>query len=180
MKHLFSLGNSVSIFFIALLLLSIVVVLSFDKNATSPYVSSSDIPKIELHNSIAYQINTEQLSIKISAKTAKQFEKFDEFYDVMLERKDNNVIDKITAPLAIKKDNAVFFEQGVNDVRDGYNLYSTQAVYYIDKNIIDGKNRFEIKGESQYVVGDNLYYDVKNGITKASNIKAILNTQKKK
>ena len=129
MKNLFNIGNSVSLFIAFLLFLGIVVIFSFDKNAVSPYVNPGDIPKIELNNFTIYQIDNENLLTKMHAQNAKQFEKFEEFSDVVLERLNNNIIDTITTKKAIKKDDAIFFDEGVNDNRDGYDLYSTKGIY---------------------------------------------------
>ena len=178
MKNLLNIGNSVSLFFTFLLLLSIVVIFSFDKNAVTPYVSPGDIPKIELNNFTIYQISSENLLTRLYAQNAKQFDKFEEFSDVVLERLNNNIIDTITTKSAIKKDNAIFFDNGVNDNRDGYNLYSKKGVYHIDKNTLEGKGFFSINGNFQDIKGDDIYYDANTGLISAKNINAKLNVKK--
>ncbi|RAX54676.1 hypothetical protein CCY99_02620 [Helicobacter sp. 16-1353] len=180
MKNFLNVGNSVSFFFLFLLILSVIIIFSFDKNVVSPYVSPGDIPKIELNNFTIYQVNNKNLLMKLNARNAKQFDKFEEFYDVLLERLSNNILDTITAPTALKKGDSIFFDNGVNDVRDGYNIYTTKGVYRIDKNIMEGDGFFSIKGNFQDIKGDNIYYDAKNGITKAENIEAKLTPQRKK
>lgn len=180
MKNFLNVGNSVSLFFVFLLILSVIIIFSFDKNIVTPYVSPGDIPKIELNNFTIYQINNENLLMKLYAKNAKQFDKFDEFSDVLLERLNNNIIDKITAPIAIRKDNIIFFDQGVNDFRDGYDIYTTKGIYHIDKNIMEGEGSFSIKGNFQNIIGEDIYYDAEHGITKAKNIQAKLSTKKQR
>lgn len=174
MKNLLNIGNSVSVFFFFLLILSIIIIFLFDKNIISPYVSPIDIPKVELNNFTIYQINTENLLIKLNAKNAKQFDKFEELNDVVLERQNVGVLDTITAPLAIKKDDMIIFDEGVHYLRLGYDLYSTKGVYYITDNIMEGEGNFFIKGNFQNIIGNNIYYDAKNGITKADNVNAKL------
>lgn len=178
MKSLLNIGNSVSLFFALLLFFSIVVIFSFDKNAVIPYANHVDIPKIELNNFTIYQISNENLLTRLYAQNAKQFDKFEEFSNVTLERLNNNIIDKITTKSAIKKDNAIFFDDGVNDNRDGYDLYSTKGVYRIDKNILEGNGFFSISGNFQDIKGDDIYYDANTGLVSAKNINAKLNIKK--
>ena len=180
MKNLLNIGNSVSLFFIFLLFVSVVVIFSFDKNEVVPYMNPGDIPKIELNNFTIYQIDKDNLLTKLHARNAKQFEKFEEFSDVVLERLNNNIIDRLTTSNAIKKDNAIFFDEGVNNNRDGYDMYSTRAVYFIDRNTLEGSGFFRINGNFQDIKGDDVYYDGKTGVVFAKNIQAKLNITKAK
>lgn len=183
MKSLLNIGNSVSSFFVFLLFFSIVAIFSFDNSVQESYLNPVDIPKIEFNNFILYQLDNEKLLTKLQAKNAKQFDKFEEFNDVVLERMNNNIIDKITTSNAVKKDNVIFFDNGVNDVREGYDLYTTVGVYYINDNILDGNGSFYINGNFQDVRGEDIYYDANKGIITAKNINAKLkidNTNKGK
>lgn len=177
MKNLLNIGNSVSLFFVFLLFVSIVIIFSFDKDTVMPHVNVGDIPKIELNNFTIYQINNENLLTKLYARNAKQFDKFEEFSDVILERLNNDIIDKMATKSAIKKDNVIFFDDGVNNSRDGYDLYSTKGVYHIDKNILEGNGFFSINGNFQDIKGDNIYYDANTGLLSAKNINAKLNVK---
>ncbi|RDU64720.1 hypothetical protein [Helicobacter sp. MIT 14-3879] len=174
MRSLLNIGNSISLFFILLLISSIVIIFSFDKNVIYPYSNKNSIPKIEISNFIAYEIGSKSLISKLSGKNAKQFDDFEEITDVEFYRNDNNSFDVLKAHSAIKKDNIVYFNNGVNNKRNGYDLYSKVAIYHIDKKLLEGKDDFSIKSDFENVIGKNLYYDYKNGITKANNIKAIL------
>lgn len=180
MKTFLNAGNSISLFFAFLLILSVIIIFSFDRNVVSPYVSPGDVPKIELNDFTIYQITSKNLLMKLNATNAKQFDKYEEFRNVILERLTNNTLDMITAPIALKKGDTIFFEQGVMDSRDGYDLYTTKGVYRIDKNVMEGEGAFSIYGNSQDIIGDNIYYDAKNGITRGNNIYAKLTPNVKK
>ncbi len=179
MKNLFNIGNSVSFFFISLLVFSSIAVFLFDDDKERVYLNPIDLPKIEFNNFIIYHMNNENLITKMQAKNAKQFDKFEEFNDVVLERLNNNIIDKIVTSNAIKKDNVIFFNNGVNDFRDGYDLYTKSGVYYINDNILDGDGYFYINGNFQDIKGENVYYDANNGIVTANNIHAKLKIKNK-
>ena len=177
MKNLLNIGNSVSFFFIFLLIFSVIAIFSFDNNRTTSYLNPIDVPKIEFNNFTIYQINNENLLTKLQAKNAKQFDKFEEFNDVVLERLNKNIIDKIITSNAIKKEDAIFFNNGVNNFRDGYDLHTKSGVYYIDSNILDGNGDFYIKGNFQDIKGEDIYYDANKGIITAKNINAKLKVE---
>lgn len=178
MKSLFHIGNSVSLFFTALLLLSIIIIFSFDKNAISPYASPSSVPKIEVGDFIAYEIDDTSLLSKLIGSNAKQFDSFEEitnaeFYRKSSDSTNNSGFDVLKAPTAIRKDNIIYFDNGVHSQKNGYDMYSKIAVYNVNSKLLDGKEDFSIISEFDDIKGQNLYYDSINGIARANNIKAI-------
>lgn len=179
MKHLFSVGNNISLFFATLLFGSIATIFLFDKSSIAPYISPNDIPKIELNNFTIYQIDKDNLVVKLRAKNAKQFDKFEEFSDVTLERLSNEILDTITAPTAIRQKNIISFANGANNVRNGYNMFVENGFYDTDKNILNGKGFFNIKGDDNDIVGDDIYYNAQNATMRAKNINAIFTLQNK-
>lgn len=166
MKSLLNIGNSISAFFALLLCLSVAIVLSFDKEPISPYSGSNEMPKIELHNFTIYHIDKENLALRLDADNAKQFEGFEEFHDVILERS----AAKITAPLAVRRDNIITFPTGANHYRDGYDMFVADGFYDTDKRVLDGEGFFSIIGNERDLKGDNIYYNAKSGAIRADNV----------
>lgn len=174
MKNLFSIGNSVSIFFAALLFISIICIFLFDNDSIAPYQSKGDIPLIELNDFVAYEISKDEVKAKLSAKNAKRFAKYEELNEVVLDKTSQNINDKITAKKAIKRENIIYFDDGVQNIRDNYEIYSQKATYDIDSKLISGRDKFYIQSKFERIDGENIEYDAKSGVLKAKNVKAIL------
>lgn len=180
MKNLLNIGNSVTLFFILLLFASISAVFILSSSRISSYFNNQDIPKIELNNFTLYQINNENLIMRLNAKNAKQFDKFEEMSDLTLEQLNNNVLDKITAPSAIKNGDTIFFDNGVKNNREDYELFTKRGIYKINKNSFEGMDNFYIISQNENITGDNIFYDRKNGVIKASNVYAKINIKNNK
>ena len=185
MKNLFSIGNSVSLFFAGLLIFSVAIVFCFDTNRVAPHFSPNSMPKIEVNNFTAYEITADALISKLTAKNGKQFdianstkkgaknEQFEELSDITLERKGDS-FDMLKAKTAKRIGDEIFFDNGVSDVRDGYEMYSEVAHYDLKTRILQGKRNFYIKSKSEDIKGENVRYDAQNGVIKADKISAKL------
>lgn len=182
--NLINTGNSVSLFFLLLLIFSVAIVFSFETNRIPPQFSENSMPKIEINNFTAYEITSDALLSKLSAKNGKQFEvatksaksgakkeSFEELSDITLERKGES-FDLLKAQSAKRVGDEIFFDNGVSDLRDGYEMYSEVAHYDLKTRKLTGKEGFFIKSKSEDIKGENIRYDSQNGIIKADNIKA--------
>lgn len=182
--NLINTGNSVSLFFLSLLIFSIVIVFSFEAKATPPPFSHNSIPKIEINNFTAYEITSDLLLSKLTAQNGKQFEiapkngdknakkeSFEELSEVTLERNGES-FDLLKAPHARRVGDIVYFDNGVSDLRDGYEMYSEVAHYNFKSRKLVGKEGFYIKSQSEDIKGENIVYDAQNGTIKARNINA--------
>lgn len=182
--NLINTGNSVSLFFLLLLIFSVAIVFSFETNRTPPQFSENSMPKIEINNFTAYEITSDSLLSKLTAKNGKQFEvatksaksgakkeSFEELSDITLERKGES-FDLLKAQSAKRVGDEIFFDNGVSDLRDGYEMYSEMAHYDLKTRKLTGKEGFFIKSKSEDIKGENIRYDSQNGIIKADNIKA--------
>lgn len=181
--NLINTGNSVSLFFLLLLIFSVAIVFSFETNRTPPQFSENTMPKIEINNFTAYEITSDSLLSKLTAKNGKQFEvatkdakgakkeQFEELSDITLERKGES-FDLLKAQSAKRMGDEIFFDNGVSDVRDGYEMYSEVAHYDVKTRKLTGKEGFFIKSKSEDIKGENIRYDAQNGVIKAENIKA--------
>ena len=182
--NLINTGNSVSLFFLLLLIFSVAIVFSFETNRIPPQFSENFMPKIEINNFTAYEITSDSLLSKLTAKNGKQFEvatksaksgakkeSFEELSDITLERKGES-FDLLKAQSAKRVGDEIFFDNGVSDLRDGYEMYSEVAHYDLKTRKLTGKEGFFIKSKSEDIKGENIRYDSQNGIIKADNIKA--------
>lgn len=182
--NLINTGNSVSLFFAGLLCMSVVIVFCFDTNRTAPQFSPNTMPKIEINNFTAYEITQDSLISKLTAKNGKQFEitpkgnakdakkeQFEELSDITLEHKSES-FDTLKAPSAKRVGDEIFFDNGVSDVRDGYEMYSEVAHYDLKTRKLTGKNGFFIKSKSEDIRGENIRYDSLDGVIKAEKIHA--------
>lgn len=186
--NLINTGNSVSLFFLLLLIFSVAIVFSFETNRTPSQFSENSMPKIEINNFTAYEITSDSLLSKLTAKNGKQFEvatksakgansakkeSFEELNDITLERKGES-FDLLKAKSAKRMGDEIFFDNGVSDLRDGYEMYSEVAHYDLKTRKLTGKEGFFIKSKSEDIKGENIRYDSQNGVIKADNIKAII------
>lgn len=181
--NLINTGNSVSLFFLLLLVFSVAIVFSFETNRTPTQFSQNSMPKIEINNFTAYEITNDSLLSKLTAKNGKQFEvatksansaekeQFEELIDITLERKGES-FDLLKAKSAKRMGDEIFFDNGVSDLRDGYEMYSEVAHYDLKTRKLTGKESFFIKSKSEDIKGENIRYDSQNGVIKADNIKA--------
>lgn len=174
MKNSLNIGNSVSLFFIILLFVSIAIIFSFDKKVFSPYAYVSDVPKIEINNFTAYEINETTLLSKLIGSNAKQYDSFEEITNANFYRNSDDGFDTLQAPTAIRKDNIIYFDNGVNAQKNGYDIYSKIALYNVNEKILTGKGDFSIVSKFDNIKGKNLYYDFTNGIARANYINAVL------
>lgn len=180
LREKFSTANSVTIFFIALFIGSIFIVLSFSANYAPPPISTHKVPKIEIRNFTAYEIDDKALLTKLSAKQGKQFElsnkaTTEELSDVIVER-NSEAFDTLHAHKARKVGDNIYFDEGVKNVRDGYEIYSDIAIYDLQTKAIKGRDDFYIKSAFEDIKGKNISYE--NGFIKAQNIKAEIKLRK--
>lgn len=180
LREKFSTANSVTIFFIALFIGSIFIVLSFSANYAPPPISTHKMPKIEIRNFTAYEIDDKALLTKLSAKQGKQFElpnkaTTEELSDVIVER-NSEAFDTLHAHKARKAGDNIYFDEGVKNVRDGYEIYSDIAIYDLQTKAIKGRDDFYIKSAFEDIKGKNISYE--NGFIKAQNIKAEIKLRK--
>lgn len=177
----FNTANSVPIFFIALFVGSIAILLSFNVSYTPTHAPTQQMPKIELYNFTAYEIDDKALLTKLSAKNGKQFElpnksTIEELSDVLVER-NSEAFDTLQARKARKVGNDIYFDEGVKNVRDGYEIYSDIAIYNLQNKGIKGRDNFYIKSAFEDIKGKNISYE--NGFIKAQDIKAKIKLAKK-
>lgn len=178
MKHLLTIGNSITVFFSILLTSSILLIIFFNVDNGKVYYSDKQFPKIEINDFTLYQIDNKNLILQLNAVNAKQYDMFEEFSHIIMKRYVNNEIDTISAPNAIKKGNILFFNDGLGYDRGGYIFHTQEGVYSIDDGILKGNKSFSIKNEYQNILGNNIYYDSKKGLIKAYDIKAEFESKK--
>lgn len=171
---IFGIANSVSMFFIALLAVSIIIVPSFDVSHTPPRFTKSTMPKIEINNFTAFEVTQDALISKLTAKNGKQFENenkatIEELSDIVVER-NSDAFDTLSAKSARKIGDNIYFDNGVKNLRDGYEMYSRIATYNLQSKALNGKDDFYIKSKFEDIKGENISYE--SGIIKAQNITA--------
>lgn len=178
MKTLLTTGNSIVVFFSVLLVSSVLIIIFFNADSGGKYFNDERFPKIEINNFTLYQINNKNLVLQLQASNAKQYDMFEEFNEITMRRYVNGDIDTIFAPSAIKKDNVLFFNDGLENSRAGYVFHTQEGIYYVDDNILQGNKSFSMNGEYQMILGNNIYYDAKNGLIRANDIQAKFKSNK--
>lgn len=178
----FTVANSVSLFFVALLLCSVIVVLSFNTDFTPPHFTKSTMPKIEINHFTAFEITQEALLSKLKAKNGKQFESenkstIEELSDIVVER-NSDTFDVLSAKSAKKIGDNIYFDNGVKNIRNNYEAYSQSAIYHIPSKALKGSNDFYIKSPFEDIKGENFSYE--GGFIKAQNIRAKIKLKSKK
>ena len=107
------------------------------------------------------------------AKKGAKNEQFEELSDITLEHRGES-FDTLKAKSAKRIGDEIFFDNGVSDVREGYEMYSEVAHYDLKTRILQGKRNFYIKSKSEDIKGENVRYDAQNGVLKADKISAKL------
>ncbi|MGX2982529.1 hypothetical protein [Helicobacter sp. 23-1045] len=170
----FNAGSGVTAFFIALLAISIAIVLSFDTAPHAKQIAPQKLPKIEIFNFTAYEIDKTALLTELIAKNAKQFELPDkstqeEIFEMTLKRNGTS-FDTLYAPSARKVGDVIYFDDGVKNLRDGYEAHSDIAVYDLRSKVLKGRDNFYIKSAFEDIKG--LHFNYENGVIQAQNIHA--------
>lgn len=181
MKISLNIGSSVSFLFWTLLVASALGAVLFDKTTPKNAAARANLPKIELNNFTLFEIAPNGLALKLSAQNAKQFIENgaknptrEEFREVVLERNINGAMEVISAPVAVKKDAVIFFDEGARTLRGGYEMESQKATYRIDEKTLTGRGDFRILGNGQNIAGQDIFYDMGAKIIRAENITARL------
>ncbi len=145
---------------------------------------TKELPSITFLDSIMYDINDKEVTQVVQSQKALHYENKDELFDatIVLKSQESKEIltDTITSKYILKKGNQLTFLNNVIFNRDNEFILTTPLLNY---NIVSqiGKNshKFHIKNSNNSLVGENLYFDGKDGIIRSNRAKFKLETEGK-
>ena len=130
-----------------------------------------NIPLVIFEDSIAYDIDEQEIKQIVQSRQALNYENRDELYDAtIITRNNDNTSDTISAEYIFKQNDLYKLYQNVHLIQSDKMQLTTDYLKYnsltkIAQNNID----FILRYNNNELVGDNLYYDGINHIIKAQN-----------
>ncbi|WP_187904027.1 hypothetical protein [Helicobacter pylori] len=175
MKHSRFTSNSVLNFFVVLSFITIGLVFFFLRSQPTSVVSKENIPKIELENFKAFQINDKILDLSIEGKKALQYDDHEIFFDSKIKRYDEDTIESVESPKAKRQQDLYFFPNGVTYKRsDDSSFWSETGIYSHKEQNFKGKGRFILTSKDSKVEGLDISYSHALAIIEAQSIQANL------
>ena len=163
---------AINIFILSIIVLSLIVTNVKVKNEQN-IIEYKNIPLITFTNSTLYEINQNFVKNIIKSSQALNYKNRDELYDATIVFKnDYNKTNTLNAQYILKKDYIYELYQDVYiDVHNENNisLLSDYVEYNEKENVLKNNNEFDLKYNSNRLLGDNLYYDMNNKVIKAQN-----------
>ena len=163
---------AINIFILSIIVLSLIVTNVKVKNEQN-IIQYKNIPLVTFTNSTLYEINQNFVKNIIKSSQALNYKNRDELYDATIVFKnDYNKTNTLNAQYILKKDYIYELYQDVYiDVHNENNisLLSDYVEYNEKENVLKNNNEFDLKYNSNRLLGDNLYYDMNNKVIKAQN-----------
>jgi len=163
---------AINIFILSIIVLSLIVTNVKVKNEQN-IIQYKNIPLVTFTNSTLYEINQNFVKNIIKSSQALNYKNRDELYDATIVFKnDYNKTNTLNAQYILKKDYIYKLYQDVYiDVHNENNisLLSDYVEYNEKENVLKNNNEFDLKYNSNRLLGDNLYYDMNNKVIKAQN-----------
>ncbi len=150
-----------------------IVFLSQDlKFSDASDLKQSDI-SVEFENSKSYFISVKGIEKVLISSKIEQFPKYKRFYNPVATFYDENQTKTILSK------NAKFFDEnstlalwdGVRIVYLDKELTTSKLIYNTKKQAVVDSEKFLLESQSFNAIGNHLYFDVKNNIIKAKDIK---------
>jgi len=172
----------INIFVLSLIVISLVVT-NLTIEEKKEIIKYKNVPLVTFTNSTMYDINEKKVKQIVVSSQALNYKNRDELYDatILTTNKQNNT-NSISAQYILKQNMIYKLYQNVNvEVKNDNNitLFSDYLEYNEKKEIFSNNKYFEINYNLNNLIGDNLYFDIKNNIIKAHNTHFKLQTQEK-
>jgi len=163
---------AINIFILSIIVLSLIVTNVKVKNEQN-IIQYKNIPLVTFTNSTLYEINQNFVKNIIKSSQALNYKNRDELYDATIVFKnDYNKTNTLNAKYILKKDYIYKLYQdvyiGVHN-ENNISLLSDYVEYNEKENVLKNNNEFDLKYNSNRLLGDNLYYDMNNKVIKAQN-----------
>ncbi|EMJ43135.1 hypothetical protein HMPREF1436_01300 [Helicobacter pylori GAMchJs136i] len=155
--------------------ITIGLVFFFLRSQPTSVVSKENIPKIELENFKAFQVNDKILDLSIEGKKALQYDDYEIFFDSKIKRYDEDTIESVESPKAKRQQDLYFFPNGVTYKRsDDSSFWSETGIYNHKEQNFKGKGRFILTSKDSKVEGLDISYSHALAIIEAQSIQANL------
>lgn len=167
--------NSVLIFFLILLFITLCSVFLFVPNKSTQDVENVEIAKIELKNFSMYQINGSFVEMKIEGEKGLEFSDHEVIYEFLVSRygvgNTKKGFDYMSGSEAIKRGNNFEFPNGaIYSKSDGESFWSESGHYDYTRGIFNGKGNFTLSSPMGEFKGKDIVYNQKSRNIQAKDI----------
>lgn len=160
------------IFFLALLLFSLISLLLFKQKGVQYSDHAEEISKLEMFDFTLHRLNTKQVDMIVKASKGIQYKDKELYIDFYGSRfNDDLSIETLEGKEVWHKGNEYDFVAGINYTKKpNRKFFSEKGVYNTLTEVFAGKGRFFIEDTDMITEGENIFYDEKTDTIRAKNI----------
>ena len=163
-------------FFLAIAAVLLAILLFFKPTDVPEMIKNGkEVPALELHNFTLYELDQNGLKDIMIGKRGYRYKKRLEIVDINYTDSTRTLQNNLLADFGVYNNiDLITLEGNVRYHReDGMHFVTDRAIVNQKKETIDTKGPFKLYKFADNVVGDNLFYDSKKGLTHAKNVTGI-------
>ncbi|WP_233708121.1 hypothetical protein [Helicobacter bizzozeronii] len=169
--------NSIWIFFIALSVVMVGLILLFLKPQPSLSTKGGEFAKIEVQKFHAFQTSTASTDFKIEGSRALQYSDHEVLYDFTLSKFDpqTHTQEHAKGEVVVRKNDLYTFPKGVlYTTSNNESFWSQKGTYDHRKQIFEGQGYFYLNAPEGDVKGDDIIYNHVAKTLQAKHIHAVI------
>lgn len=174
-------GNSLHLFFLGALLLGLLLVLLYEPrefwSGGKLLQKEQNLSDLELYDFTYKEITPEGVVVLALGQKGYKFDEEEIIEGLNLSRflQQEQRIEVLESPLAIKRGEKLFFPQSALYIKDDASrFWSEKGEYELDKKLFKGEGRFWLVRAQDRAQGYDINYSASSGILEAKEIKAKL------
>ena len=175
-------GIDANYFFLAIATVLLAILLFFKPTKMAEMThDGEEVPALELHNFTLYELDTHGLKDIMSGRKGYRYSKRLEIEDINYTDSTHTLRNNLLSDYGVYNNIDLITLKG--NVRyhreDGMHFVTNKAIINQKKETIDTRGPFTLYKQADIVVGNDLYYDSKNGLTKAKDVTGIFELDEK-
>lgn len=148
-------------FFISVIILLGILLTQLEVEKEEVSKKHQEVPQVVFYDSIAYELDVNNVQKTVQSKQSLHFDTRDEIYDgTVVIRTVDGLADTISAEYIQREENSYKFYQNVHAIRgSGEQLMSDRLFYDNITKVLHNDIEFTLLQEDNTLVGKNLYFD---------------------
>jgi len=157
------------VFFLTIILVSLFLT-TYKPDTKLKKIKNLNVASVIFDDSVLYDININNISRIIQSQKAYNYDNKKELYDTTILVRNGVNTNSISAEYMVKQNNIFKLYQNVFISRNNDTQINSDYMQYNEKKqIIQNNTDFILNYDKNQLIGDNLYYDMKQGIFTAKN-----------